>query len=86
MDDVLWTEKFDTVWDPARQKWKHCIGWTPVNAPGFATLPVGHRGSPGLYAGTSISAAYTANVIADYLSKNPSATLQDVQAFIDRRF
>jgi subtilisin family serine protease len=55
-------------------------------APGFATLPVGHRGDPGLYAGTSISAAFTANVIAGYLSENPAATLEEIQAFIDRQF
>ncbi|MBW2501716.1 MAG: S8 family serine peptidase [Deltaproteobacteria bacterium] len=55
-------------------------------APGFATLPVGHRGDPGLYAGTSISAAFTANVIAGYLSENPAATLQEIQAYIEKRF
>jgi len=42
-------------------------------APGFATLPVGYKGSAGLYGGTSISAAYTANVIAQYLQAHPKA-------------
>ena len=42
-------------------------------APGFANLPVGYKGSAGLYAGTSISAAYTANVIAQYLQTHPKA-------------
>ena len=47
-------------------------------APGFASLPVGYKGDPGIYAGTSISAAYTANLIAGILSKNPKATKQDI--------
>lgn len=55
-------------------------------APGFATLPVGHKGDPGLYAGTSISAAFTANVIAGYLSENPAATQKEIQAYIERQF
>jgi hypothetical protein len=40
-------------------------------------LPVGYKGDPGAYAGTSISAAYAANVIADYLSEYPEATIQE---------
>lgn len=46
--------------------------------PGFATLPIGHKGEPGTYAGTSISTAFVAHVIADYLSDNPDANLEDV--------
>lgn len=42
-------------------------------APGFATLPVGYKGPPGMYGGSSISAAYTANTIAHYLAKHPKA-------------
>jgi len=42
-------------------------------APGFATLPVGYKGPPGQYGGSSIAAAYTANVIAQYLSAHPNA-------------
>jgi len=45
-------------------------------APGFAALPVGYKGDPGSYAGTSIAAAFTANVIAAHLSKHPEATIQ----------
>ncbi len=55
-------------------------------APGFANLPVGHKGDPGLYAGTSISAAYVANTIADYLSENPAATLPEIQNFLNMKF
>jgi len=47
-------------------------------APGFATLPVGYKGEPGIYAGTSISAAFTANLVAGILSKNPNATGREI--------
>ena len=40
-------------------------------APGFASLPVGSNGDPGTYAGTSISTAYLAGKIADYLRQHP---------------
>jgi thermitase len=46
--------------------------------PGFASLPVGYKGDPGIYAGTSISAAFAANQIAGVLSKNPKATKQEI--------
>ena len=47
-------------------------------APGFASLPVGYKGEPGIYAGTSISTAFTANLIASILSKNPKATKEEI--------
>jgi hypothetical protein len=47
-------------------------------APGFATMPVGYKGDPGTYAGTSISTAYVANRVAGYLSENPEASAQEV--------
>lgn len=47
-------------------------------APGFATLPVGYKGDPGTYAGTSISTAYVANRVANYLSKNPEASVKEI--------
>lgn len=46
-------------------------------APGFASLPVGSNADPGTYAGTSISTAYLAGKIADYLRKNPEAKTID---------
>ena len=49
-----------------------------VYAPGFATLPVGYKGDPGGYAGTSISTAFVANIIASYLVQNPNATRQEI--------
>jgi hypothetical protein len=47
-------------------------------APGFAGMPVGYKGDPGVYAGTSISAAYTANLISGVLSKNPDASISEI--------
>ncbi len=42
--------------------------------PGFAQMPVGYLAEPGIYAGTSISAAYAANRIAAFISQNPEET------------
>lgn len=47
-------------------------------APGFAAFPVGYRGNPGGYAGTSIAAAYVARRISDYLARHPRATRAEV--------
>jgi thermitase len=49
-----------------------------VYAPGFASLPIGYKGEPGTYAGTSISTAFVANLIANHLSDNPNATIKEV--------
>ncbi|MFH2093215.1 MAG: S8/S53 family peptidase [Pseudomonadota bacterium] len=46
--------------------------------PGFADMPVGYKADPGIYAGTSISAAFAANKIAAFLSKNPKATRKEI--------
>ena len=54
-------------------------------APGFASLPVGYKGEPGIYAGTSISTAFTANLIASLLSKNPKATKQEILDALRRK-
>ena len=53
-----------------------------LSAPGFATLPVGYKGDPGVYAGTSIAAAFVANIIANYISANPKATKQEILTLI----
>jgi len=47
-------------------------------APGFASMPVGYRGEAGMYAGTSISAAFVANRIASILAVNPTATRAEI--------
>ena len=44
-----------------------------VSAPGLADLPVGYKGNPGTYAGTSIATAYTARRVAAILNQNPDA-------------
>ena len=55
-------------------------------APGFATLPVGYKGAPGSYAGTSIATAFVANLISEGLSKRPQTTLAEIlRAIEDRR-
>lgn len=66
--------------DPQGKKWeKSNYGdFVTVYAPGFASLPVGNNGKPGTYAGTSISTAYAANLIAGYFSKNPDSTIKEV--------
>jgi len=57
-----------------------------LNAPGFASLPVGYKGEPGTYAGTSISAAFVARFISEYMTKNPEATAEDVLSALHSRF
>jgi hypothetical protein len=57
-----------------------------LSAPGFANMPVGHNGDPGIYAGTSISAAYVANTIATFLAQNPTATTQEVLEYLNSKY
>jgi hypothetical protein len=57
-----------------------------LKAPGFASLPVGYKGDPGIYAGTSISAAFVARFISDYMSRNPEATVKDVRSALQSQF
>ncbi|HOW98717.1 MAG TPA: S8 family serine peptidase, partial [Kiritimatiellia bacterium] len=45
-----------------------------VAAAGTATLPVGYRGPPGGYAGTSIASAWVARQLALYRARHPEAT------------
>ncbi len=42
-------------------------------APGFAHFPIGHKGEPGTYAGTSISTAFIAGKLAAYLRAHPQS-------------
>ena len=49
-----------------------------VSAPGLANLPVGYKGDPGIYAGTSIAAAYTARRVAAILNQNPDANRETI--------
>jgi hypothetical protein len=65
---------------PDGKAWKESNygDFVTLSAPGFATLPVGYKDDPGAYAGTSISTAYVANLIANHLSKNPDATMDEI--------
>ncbi|MDM8551265.1 S8 family serine peptidase [Desulfobacterales bacterium HSG2] len=73
---------------PDGKPWKKSNygNFVSVSAPGFASLPVGYKGDPGNYAGTSISTAYVANSIANYLSENPKAKKKDVFNALDDLF
>ena len=66
--------------EPGGKAWENSNygSFVMLYAPGFATLPVGYKGDPGAYAGTSISTAFVANIIANYLSQKPEATNQEV--------
>ena len=74
--------------EPHGKTWENSNygNFVALYAPGFANLPVGHKGDPGMYAGTSISAAFVANSIAGYLSENPAATLQEIRNYLNRKF
>jgi len=49
-----------------------------LSAPGVADLPVGYGGAPGIYAGTSIAAAYTARRVAAILDRHPGANRETI--------
>lgn len=53
-------------------------------APGFASLPVGYKGDPGMYGGTSIAAAYTARAISEYFVAHPKADAADAIAALTK--
>lgn len=55
-----------------------------MQAPGFAILPIGYKGAPGIYGGTSISAAYIANRIADYWSRHPESSVQQIKDAVQK--
>ncbi len=56
-----------------------------VQAPGFANLPVGYQGPPGIYAGTSIATAYTARQVAGFLAKHPDADTDAIRQYLASR-
>lgn len=47
------------------------------SAPAFATFPVGYKGPPGTYTGTSIASAFVAFALAQYFDQHPNASAQD---------
>jgi hypothetical protein len=55
-----------------------------VAAPGYASFPVGYKGPPGSYEGTSISSAYVSRALTLYFARHPRATAAEaVQALQD---
>jgi hypothetical protein len=66
--------------DPRGKRWERSNDgdFVALTAPGFASLPVGYRGDPGIYAGTSISAAFIANLASRIIQSNPRATKNDI--------
>jgi thermitase len=66
---------------PSGKAWEQSNygSFVELYAPGFAVFTVGYKGAPGMYGGTSISAAYTANRIADYWSKHPESSIQQIK-------
>lgn len=56
-----------------------------VYLPGFADMPVGYKADPGIYAGTSISAAFAANKIATLLSQNPTADKKEIMDILSTK-
>lgn len=53
-------------------------------APGTGSFPVGHKGPPGSYAGTSIASANVARAFALYFEQHPGATAVEAErAFFD---
>jgi thermitase len=65
---------------PDGQNWENTNygDFVDVYLPGFADMPVGYKADPGIYAGTSISAAFAANRIAAFLSQNPKADKKEI--------
>ena len=51
-------------------------------APGVATFPVGNQGAAGTYVGTSISTAYVAGSVANFLNEYPQATKADIYKYL----
>ncbi len=72
--------------DGARWAQSNYGDFVTLYASGFANMPVGHNGDPGLYAGTSISAALVANSAAHYLQEHPHASHQEVSSYLQNRY
>jgi len=51
---------------------------TYLSAPGSATFPVGYKGPPGAYAGTSISSAWVTHALARYKADHPNASTPEI--------
>lgn len=65
---------------PDGSPWKQSNygNFVATQALGVAHLPVGHNGDPGVYAGTSISTAYTARLVSAIINQDPNADLDTI--------
>jgi len=72
--------------DGARWSQSNYGNFVTLYASGFANMPVGYKGDPGLYAGTSISAALVANSAAHYLLEHPHASRREVSSYLQNRY
>lgn len=74
--------------EPDGAKWPQSNygDFVALYAPGFANMPVGHNGEPGLYAGTSISTALVANSAARYLKEHPNASRREVSDYLLKKY
>jgi thermitase len=66
--------------------WAQSNGGSHVKliAYGTATLPVGHNGPPGNYAGTSIATPWVASAVSAWLQRNPNASASDARTALLR--
>ncbi|NCC52591.1 MAG: hypothetical protein EOM20_15420 [Spartobacteria bacterium] len=67
--------------NPDNSLWEHSNygDFVTLTAPGAASFPVGYKGPPGAYAGTSIAGAETANALARYRAAHPTATATETK-------
>lgn len=64
--------------DGARWQKSNYGEFVGMAAPGYANFPVGYRGPPGTYVGTSVACAYAAWALGCYWSQHPDATREEV--------
>ncbi len=64
---------------PSGQLWdrSNSGSFVTLAAPGYASFPVGYKGPPGSYAGTSIASAYVSRALGLYFSRHPGATAKE---------
>lgn len=67
-----------TVWEQSNYG-----DFVSVYGPGVAQMPVGHNGSPGVYAGTSISTAYIASKVVQILEDQPGADIGEILSILN---
>ncbi len=75
-----------SAFTPSGEPWPNSNygSFVTLSAPAYANLPVGYKGPPGSYAGTSIATAFTANALARYFALHPNATAAQATAALTR--